>query len=62
MAKGHQLDVNVVWRMILLASMANIAFKAATIAAIGNRKLLARIAVLFSLAFIAGGLIFWIWP
>ncbi|MDB6068504.1 MAG: rane protein [Pedosphaera sp.] len=62
MARGNQLDPEMVWRMILLASMANLVFKAAIIAVIGNRKLLARIAIPFSLTLIAGGLILWLWP
>jgi uncharacterized membrane protein (DUF4010 family) len=62
MARGRQLDPEVAWRMILLASLANLVFKAAIIAAIGNRRLLARIAAPFSLALLAGALILWLWP
>jgi uncharacterized membrane protein (DUF4010 family) len=62
MARGSQLDAEMAWRMIILASMANILFKAGTIAVVGNRKLLARIAVPFSLTLVAGGLILWMWP
>ncbi|MDB5988597.1 MAG: MgtC family protein, partial [Nevskia sp.] len=62
MARRMQLDPEVAWRMILLASLANIVSKAAIIAVVGNKKLLARIAVPLSLTLIAGGLIFWLWP
>jgi uncharacterized membrane protein (DUF4010 family) len=61
MARGRQLDAEVAWRMIILAYMANMIFKAIMAAVVGDRKLLARIAVPFGLTFIAGGLILWIW-
>jgi uncharacterized membrane protein (DUF4010 family) len=62
MAKGKQVGFEIAWRMILVASMANLVFKAATAAVVGNRKLLARISVPFGIAFATGILIVWLWP
>jgi uncharacterized membrane protein (DUF4010 family) len=61
-SKGGQLSAEIAWRMILMASMANLVFKAGTVAVVGNRRLFARVAVLFTIAFLAGSLILWWWP
>jgi uncharacterized membrane protein (DUF4010 family) len=42
------------WRVILVAAMANLAFKAATVAVLGERKLFLRVAVGFGAAAAAG--------
>ncbi|MDB6017452.1 MAG: rane protein [Pedosphaera sp.] len=60
--KGNQLDVNMVWRMILIAALANLLFKTVMAGMMGSRKLLAQIAGPFGLAFAAGGLLLWLWP
>ena len=43
------------WRLILVAAMANLAFKAATVAALGERRLLVRVAFGFGAAAATGG-------
>lgn len=61
MDKG-QLGPGLGWRLILVAALANIAFKAVVAAALGSRALAWRVGVAFSVA-IAGGLaIFFFWP
>jgi uncharacterized membrane protein (DUF4010 family) len=42
------------WRLILVAAMANLVFKAAIVAMMGSRKLLARISVPFAIALAVG--------
>ena len=39
------------WRLILVAAMSNLVFKAATVAMLGSKRLLGRIAILFAIAF-----------
>jgi uncharacterized membrane protein (DUF4010 family) len=62
LVQASQLDPDTGWRAILLASMANLGFKAGIVAALGSRALLGRIALLFGAAIAGGGLIFWLWP
>jgi uncharacterized membrane protein (DUF4010 family) len=57
-----QLEPGTGWRTILLASMSNIVFKAAMVAILGTRLLLAWVGVLFAIALSAGGAILWLWP
>lgn len=59
--KSGSLEVSTGWRLIVVGSMANLVFKLGVIAALGPRRLLARIAVLFAIG-LAGGtglLLFW---
>jgi uncharacterized membrane protein (DUF4010 family) len=62
LVQASQLDPGTGWRAILLASMANLGFKAGIVAVLGSRALLGRIALLFGAALAGGGLIFWLWP
>ena len=62
LVQASQLDPGTGWRAILLASMANLGFKAGIVAVLGSRALLGRIALLFGAAMGGGGLIFWLWP
>ncbi len=57
---GIKPDVG--WRTILIAAMANIVFKGGAVAVLGSRALFTRVAILFGLSLVAGGLIFWLWP
>lgn len=50
------------WRVILIASMSNLVFKAGIVGLMGGRKLLRPIMVLFGAALIAGSAILWLWP
>jgi uncharacterized membrane protein (DUF4010 family) len=50
------------WRLILVASMSNLAFKAGIVAVIGDRKLARQMAMLFGVTFLAGVAILLLWP
>jgi len=50
------------WKVIMVAALANIVFKGAMVAVLGNRMLFTRIALLFGASLVAGGLLLWLWP
>jgi uncharacterized membrane protein (DUF4010 family) len=59
---GHGIEPNEAWRMILIASLANLVFKGGAAALLGGRRF-ALIVALLSVVGIAGGLaILWLWP
>jgi uncharacterized membrane protein (DUF4010 family) len=49
MAKNGQISASLTWRVILIAFLSNLVFKAGIIAVIGSRKLLAMVATLFGI-------------
>jgi uncharacterized membrane protein (DUF4010 family) len=57
-----RLEADTAWRMILVASLANLAFKGALVAFLGSRQLLKHMVVSFGGALIAGALILVFWP
>jgi len=59
---AQQPEAGLVWRAILLATTANLVFKAGIVGVLGGRELLLRIGILFGLALLAGGAILWLWP
>ena len=61
-SKSGPFDTNLAWRMILMAAMANLVFKAAIVAVVGNRELFRRVMVLFGIVFVAGLLVLGLWP
>ncbi len=50
------------WRVILVASMSNMVFKAAMVAVIGERKLAFRVAAAFATAILVGTMLLIFWP
>lgn len=50
------------WRLILVAAMANLAFKAGAVAVLGERRLFSRVALSFGAAAAAGGALLVLWP
>ena len=50
------------WRLILLAGISNLVFKAGIIAAIGSRRLLMWVAPLFAVPIVASLLLIVAWP
>jgi uncharacterized membrane protein (DUF4010 family) len=50
------------WRVILVASLANLGFKTAIVAILGTLPLLRRVAVAFAVALLAGLLVLGLWP
>ncbi len=62
LVKSDRVAAETGWRLILIASLSNLAFKAGLVATLGHRRLLARIALLFSIALVGGALVLWLWP
>ncbi len=62
MVQQDKLDAPTGWRLILTASLANLAFKTGVVAVLGNRALLGRIGLLFGGAFLGGLAIIFLWP
>lgn len=62
LANQGRLDAGTGWRLILVASMANLAFKAGMVAVLGSRELLRHVGILFGAALVAGGAILVLWP
>jgi uncharacterized membrane protein (DUF4010 family) len=56
------LAADTAWRVIILASISNLAFKGGAVAVLGNRDLFLRILFLFGIVFVAGLLLLLLWP
>jgi uncharacterized membrane protein (DUF4010 family) len=50
------------WRLIVVAALANLVFKAILVGMLGNRQLLRRIAVLFAFPLAGGVALILLWP
>jgi uncharacterized membrane protein (DUF4010 family) len=50
------------WRLIVVALMSNLVFKAAAIAVLAHRRLFTKVALLYGVAFAAGALLLSLWP
>ena len=57
-----RLDADHGWRVIVLASLANLIFKSLIVVAVGPRQLRSRIVPLFGLVLVAGTAILLLWP
>jgi uncharacterized membrane protein (DUF4010 family) len=57
-----RLDPEQGWRIIVIALMSNVFFKGVTIAAIGHKKLLARIIWFYGIGLVSGILLMLVWP
>ena len=62
LARVGRLDVDVAWRVILLAAMSNLVFKGGSAMFLGSADLRWRIAVFFGLALAGGAAILLFWP
>lgn len=62
MAGVGQLPVDTAWRVILIAFVSNLAFKAAIVAMLGSRALLWRVALLFMLLGAVAGAVILLYP
>ena len=62
LVRAGRVEIDAGWRMILAGVMANLAFKAAIVVAIGHPRLRRRIAALFGTAILLGGVILLLWP
>ena len=50
------------WRLIVMASMANLVFKSAMAGVLGGWRLLGRVLLLFSVPLAGGVMLLWFWP
>lgn len=62
MVDGQGLEPGVGWRVVLIAAMSNLAFKAGAVAVLGTRRLFGHVALLFGLSMACGAVILWLWP
>jgi uncharacterized membrane protein (DUF4010 family) len=57
-----RLDPGTGWRLIVVASLANLAFKFGIVAVLGQRSLMLRVGVLFAVLGAASGALLLFWP
>lgn len=62
LTNAGRIDPVTGWRLIFIASLSNLVFKAGIVAMLGDRRLLLRIAVLYGVALAGGTLLLWLWP
>lgn len=62
MATVGEIDAGQAWRLILIAYLSNLLFKIAIVAIAGSRRLLLRVALLFAVLGVAGGLMILLYP
>jgi len=60
--KTETLNTSTGWRLILIASMSNLAFKGVVASVLGSKQLGRWIAIAFGIAITAGVLLIWLWP
>lgn len=57
-----ELEVQLAWKLILVASLSNLAFKGGIAIFLGSRKLATYVVTAFLMSIVAGLLIVWLWP
>ncbi len=62
MFNQERVDAGTAWRVILIATMSNLVFKAGAVALLGSRKLFLYIAIAFGIALAGGALLLAFWP
>jgi uncharacterized membrane protein (DUF4010 family) len=62
MVSAGRLTADTGWKVIITAVMANLIFKAALVAILGDRKLFIRVAILFGILIIVGGVLIAAFP
>ncbi len=62
MFNDNRVEAGTAWRVILVATLSNLFFKATAVAFMGSRQLLAYIIVSFGIAALGGGLLLALWP
>ncbi len=60
--KQGSLEVDLGWRLILLASLSNLFFKGIIVATLGTRQLAKWVGISFGVSILAGLLLIWLWP
>jgi uncharacterized membrane protein (DUF4010 family) len=59
--QGGRIGADEAWRVVLVASTANLAFKGGAVALLGSRDLRRQVVACFALAMIANLLLIWLW-
>ena len=62
MFNEDRVDGGAAWRVILIATMSNLVFKAAAVMVLGSRKLLMYVSISFGIAIAGGALLLLFWP
>ncbi|QDU80070.1 MgtC family protein [Polystyrenella longa] len=62
MFNEERIDGTTAWRVILIATMSNLVFKAGAVAMLGSRRLLFYVAISFGIAIAGGVLLLLFWP
>jgi len=60
--RNGSIDTSVGWRLIIVGSMANLAFKAVIVAVLGHRRLFGRVAAMFGIGLVSGAALLMFWP
>jgi uncharacterized membrane protein (DUF4010 family) len=60
--ESHRLEAVTGWQLVLIAILANLAFKWGAVAALGNGRLLKKVSIIFGFSFATGLTILLIWP
>lgn len=61
LVESQRLSIDVAWRSLLIAALANLTFKTGLVLTIGGRRLFRDIAWLLGLSSIYGAIIWWLW-
>lgn len=62
MFNQQRVAADTAWRVIMVATMSNLVFKAGAVALLGTRKLFVYVAITFAIAFAGGGALLAFWP
>jgi uncharacterized membrane protein (DUF4010 family) len=62
LAASGGISAGTAWRAIVVAAIANLVFKAGLVAALGGSMLFKRVAILFAIEIVAGGVLLLVWP
>lgn len=62
MSARDQVEPGTAWRLIMVAALSNLVFKAGAVAFLGSRQLLKRIVLLFGLSFVVCMAVILFWP
>jgi uncharacterized membrane protein (DUF4010 family) len=62
MAEANAIDATRAWRLILIAYISNLLFKAGIVAMLGSRRLLMRVVILFAIIGAAAGAVIMFYP
>jgi uncharacterized membrane protein (DUF4010 family) len=62
MFNQQRVDAGTAWRVILIATMSNLVFKAGAVAVLGSARLFVYVAIAFTIALIGGGTLLVFWP